>query len=218
MLNRLTPALLEIKRTSVSDTGLFTGYVTTWGGQPDSYGDVIKRGAFSDALSLHRKNDTMPAMLWSHDMSAPIGKWLDFSEDNHGLLGTGQLTLGTQRGSEAYALLKDDAIGLSVGFTLAKDGATTQGDVREITKVARLHEISLVSVPANSNARVTNVKRLENPRKFERVLRDVGFSAREAKRAIAGGLVGIARDERSNLDVVLCKIEDFKLTVTRKIK
>ena len=218
MTTRLTPALIEIKRASVTATGEFTGYASTWDGQPDSYGDVIRRGAFVPALTTHKANNTQPAMLWSHDTGEPVGRWHSFVEDGHGLLATGKLTLKTKRGSEAYALLQDDAIALSVGFILAKDGATQKGGYREITKVAKLLEVSLVGLPANSNARITQIKKPETAREFERLLRDTaGFSARESKRAVAGGWSAFARDERTNeLDLVLSKIEELHKLIEAK--
>ena len=61
-------------------------------------------------------------MLWGHDHKEPVGKWLTLKEDATGLQVTGRLTLGTRRGAEAYALLQDDALALSIGFAVAGGG------------------------------------------------------------------------------------------------
>ena len=214
MTHRLTPALLEIKRHTVTATGEFQGYASTWDGQPDSYGDVIRKGAFTQALDTHRTAGTTPAMLWSHDQSKPIGKWLDFTEDDHGLLATGRLTLATKQGAESLALLRDDAIALSVGFILAEGGANTKNSVRFITKVARLAEISLVAIPANTNARIIEVKRPGTVREFERVLRDVGFSSRDAKSITTYGFRDtLASGGRSPIDQLTEVVEKLQRTI-----
>ena len=112
-------------------------------------------------------------------------------------------------------MLRDGAISLSIGFSLAPFGARERGGIREITKVARLPEISLVAMPANTRARVTSVKsKPTNPREFEHFLRDAGgFSSREAKAVVSAGWRGIARDERNPLDLVLSKIEQLQRSI-----
>lgn len=215
---RLTPAILELKLLGADAKGVFQGYASTFGGPPDAYGDIIRKGAFQQALRTHEQGDTMPAMLWSHSQSEPIGKWLSFEEDHKGLLATGKLTLATQRGQEAYALMQDGAVALSIGFILGKDGAEMRGSVREIKNIARLVEVSLVAVPANTNARITASKaRPTTPRDFERLLRDAaGFSAREAKRLTAKGWAGLVRDgEDSQLDQVLAEIQQLRTMIER---
>ena len=214
MTNHTSPQLLEIKRATLTQTGEFTGYASTWDGEPDLQNDTVARGAFSPALTLHRKNNTMPAMLWNHDSSEPIGRWLSFEEDSTGLLATGKLTLDTKRGREAHALLKDNAISLSIGFSLARNGSRMKGDVREITNISRLHEISLVAVPANHNARIVEVK--ASPRAFEKALRErLGLSQREAKRVVSGGYSRLVRDERSDLEALCERVEELQLIVQR---
>ena len=205
--------LFQLKRAPTTE-GEFQGYASAFGPPADIVGDVIIKGAFAAAIQEHKSAGTRPAMLWSHNHSEPIGVWTELVEDARGLLVTGKLTLATARAREAYALLQDGAISLSIGFTLAPGGARERAGIREITKVARLPEISLVAMPANTRATVTQVKaRPANPREFERLLRDAGFSSREAKAATAAGWRGIARDERSPLDLVLDKIEQLQRSI-----
>ena len=212
-MTELSSPFLQIKRTPDAE-GTFQGYAATFGGPPDLVGDVIAKGAFADAIRAHTAAKTKPAMLWSHDHTAPIGVWTSLAEDSRGLLVAGKLSLGITRAREAYELLRDGAISLSIGFSLAPFGARERAGIREITKVGRLAEISLVSMPANSRAVVTQVKALPtNPREFERLLRDAGFSSRQAKSATAAGWRGIARDERNPLDLVLSKIEQLQRSI-----
>jgi Escherichia/Staphylococcus phage prohead protease len=214
MSKLFSPLLLEIKRSSVTDTGYFEAYASTCGPPADEVGDIIAKGAFDSALAIHKERGTLPAMLWNHDTSEPVGKWLDFQDDPHGLLGTGKLTLGTRRGQEALALLKDDAVAVSIGFAVAPGGAETKNGVRIIKNIAKLFEVSLVGVPANPRAQV---KKPTTVKEFERALREVGLSVRESKRVTAGGWYGFAREERSEIDRLTETVEKLQRTIESKI-
>ncbi|WP_096785878.1 phage major capsid protein [Rhodobacter sp. CZR27] len=147
---------LEIKFQS-TEAGLIAGYASPFGGEPDSAGDVVARGAYAASLKAHREAGTMPLLLWQHDPTQPVGRWLDMREDEKGLHVTGRLVLETMRGAEAYALLKAGALnGLSIGYR-TKRAERLPGGARLLTEID-LIEISLVSIPAASSARITSVK------------------------------------------------------------
>lgn len=201
--NKLSP-VFEFKLSGAEASGTFAGYASTFGGEPDSFGDIIAPGAFTDSLAAYQAKNAAPALLWAHDNTEPIGKWLTLKQDRYGLAVEGKLTLGTKRGTEAYALMKDDALGLSIGYRIPTGGAAYQGSNR-ILKSIELFEISAVSMPANPSARVTAVKsaafqRPGNIREFEATLRDAcGFTVREAKRiASAGWPALVRRDDDSD--------------------
>ncbi|NDW34604.1 HK97 family phage prohead protease [Salipiger sp. PrR007] len=124
-INKVANPILEIK--ALKETGEFEGYGSTFGGEPDSYGDVVAKGAFLENLADHRAKGTMPKMFWQHDASRPIGKWLEAEEDDHGLLMVGKLNMGVQQAKEAYALLKEgDIDGLSIGYRIRELLISTQ--------------------------------------------------------------------------------------------
>ena len=141
----------------------------------------------------------LPVFDGMDDLNALIGALVD----GHGLAVEGKLTIGTKRGAEAYALMNDGALGLSVGFRVQPDGARYQGSTR-ILKGVDLLEISTVAMPANSFARVTGVKsalsKPVNIREFEAALRDAcGLSVREAKRVASAGWPALQhRDDASD--------------------
>lgn len=147
---------LEVKFAS-DETGTFEGYASLFDGEPDSYGDVIAKGAFAKTLAEHRASNSKPSMFWMHNPAEPIGVWLALREDATGLAVTGRLILETSRGREAHALMKGGALnGLSIGYRVRvserrPNGGRTLQDVE-------LVEISLVSLPADTRARVTSVK------------------------------------------------------------
>jgi len=141
----------RLKKSQVHDDGTFEGYLSTFN-NIDSYGDVIRPGAFKKTIA---ENGTFPT-LWQHDTYEPIGRFAELREDDYGLWVKGELNMDTQRGREAYALLKQGALdGLSIGFSTLKD--SWDGDTRYIQEI-RLWEGSLVTFPANDLARVTSVR------------------------------------------------------------
>ena len=191
-----TAPILEIK--ALKEGGEFEGYGSTFGGEPDAYGDVIAAGAYSESLAVHKAKGTMPKLFWQHNADQPIGKWLDAKEDNHGLLLHGKLNMDVQRGREAYALLKaGDIDGLSIGYRIKEYSVDTESSVWTLEKL-ELIEVSIVSVGANENAVVQSVKAAKaahdlmeklkagdrlTEREFETWLKGLGFSNSQAERA-----------------------------------
>lgn len=149
-------ALLDIK--ALGEKGQFEGYASTFGGEPDSYGDIIAPGAYADTLADHAAKGTMPKMFWQHDAREPIGKWLSAAEDEKGLFVTGQLNMGVQRAREAYELLKaGDIDGLSIGYRIRGYEVDEVAGTWTLTKLD-LREVSIVSIGANDNATIGAVK------------------------------------------------------------
>jgi HK97 family phage prohead protease len=176
--------------------GVFRGLASTFGGPPDHHGHIVDAGAFSKSLAVHAARGTRPALLWSHDQDQPIGTWLDLQETDEGLEAVGKLNLEVAKAREVYALMKDGALALSIGFLIHPGGSKHAADGRHLTEL-ELIEISPVALPANTNARVTQVKgEFHTPNQLERAVRDaLGLSARQAKRLIAGGWPAMVRDE-----------------------
>lgn len=173
---------VSFKLKAASDEGLVEGYGSVFGVR-DSYDDVIAKGAFAESLARHRAEGTMPAMLWQHNASEPIGVWSEMTEDDTGLRIVGRLALETARGREALALLKLDALnGLSIGFMAKQWAYDRETEIRTLTEID-LWEVSLVTFPANGRARVTGVKAdlaFETIKDAERSLREAGFSKSDA--------------------------------------
>lgn len=207
-----TPATqpVEIKRAAVTcafkaldetPVGRFTGYASVFN-EIDSYGDRVMPGAFALTIAEAKAAKRMPAMLWQHNTSQPIGVWKTLEEDERGLMVSGELA-DTQLGREAYSLLKMGALsGLSIGYSVVSERVNRDDNVRELL-VVNLWEISPVTFPANNEARVDSVK-FTGPamtvREFERFLRDAGhFSATQAKSIAARGFKSL-RDEATEND------------------
>lgn len=173
---------LEVK--AVSEDGTFSGYASVFD-VVDSQRDIMKRGAFAASIARYISKGRMPSLLWQHNIDEPCGIITTLREDERGLYFEGKLALDIQRGREAYALLKMGALdGISVGYSAVNYEYDTKEGVRELIEV-ELWEVSLVTFPANTAARVTQVKTLkgvtvetiaERKRDVEAALRDAGAS------------------------------------------
>ena len=200
---------LQIK--AAGDDGTVEGYGSVFGVR-DNYDDVIAKGAFIQSLKDHKAAGTMPAMLWQHDSSEPIGIWIDMVEDDKGLRIKGQLAMETVKGKEAHALLKMGALnGLSVGFMSKEWAYDRDTEVRTLTAID-LWEVSLVTFPANEKARVTNVKsadEMATPKDAEKALRDAGFSKSDATAFVSRVMrMGEVRSDSANSTAVAMKAAD----------
>ena len=183
----------------LSEDGTFEGLGSVFG-VADDYADIVAPGAFKRSLRDHKKRGSMPKMLWQHNAATPIGVYSAMREDEVGLQVTGKLALKTQAGAEAYELLKLGAVdGLSIGYVTVKSEIDDKNHVRTLTEVD-LWEVSLVTFPANAQARVNAVKSIKDIETInslsdaERVLRDAGYSRAEAV-ALVSRVKAIAQSE-----------------------
>jgi HK97 family phage prohead protease len=203
---------LQVK--AVGEEGTFEGYAATFGGAPDPYGDIITAGAFGPSLVRHRREGTMPLMLFGHDAGdLPIGSWTEMSEDGKGLLVNGTIALDDPVGVRVHAALKGKRVrGLSIGGrTKASRPDEKRPGVRFLDEF-ELFEVSVVNFPANRAARVHAVKsepwfRLEELarrfrdaetiqiKEFEEVLRDAGFPKSAAVQIASAGWPKAIRSE-----------------------
>lgn len=145
-------AYLELKQWD--EAGTFAGYASIFG-VVDNQNDVLEKGAFAHSL---QDTQNRVRLLWQHRFEEPIGLFTRMKEDERGLYVEGKLLLEVQRAREAHALLKEGAIGgLSIGYLPVKHRYDAARGVRVLEEVA-LYEISLVTFPANEQAKIHAVK------------------------------------------------------------
>ena len=145
------------KMDDLDEEGYFTGYASTY--DMDSMGDTILPGAFKRTLnSWKMKNRPIP-VLWQHKADEPIGATIEAFEDERGLRVRGRLLLGMQKAREAFEAAKAGVLGgLSIGFSIPRDGAVRMEDGTREIKELKLYEYSFVTFPANESAVLTGVK------------------------------------------------------------
>lgn len=205
----------EIKFMGDGAQGMFEGYASVFS-NTDADGDIILPGAFKSVLA----GQSRPvAMFFNHrTREIPVGKWESLQEDSKGLLVRGQLTPGHSVASDLKAAMQHGTVeGMSVGFSAMKDDFDVlPGGGRVFKSVARLHEISVCTFPANELAAVSSIKSadgIETIRDVENWLRDsVGFSKSEAVGFIARLKSAVrSESEGSEIDAIVNRIKSFSL-------
>jgi HK97 family phage prohead protease len=175
----------------------FSGYASVFNGT-DSYGDRILPGAYQSVLrEIQTKATRMPKMFINHKAwDLPIGKWVDIYEDDTGLKADGELTVGNPTSDAVAASLQHGTLdGLSIGFRLDDgDTETVQESgqpIRLIKNISELVEISVVTFPADEEARVdlvsvkTALEAVHSIRDFENFLRESGGFSKSLAMATA---------------------------------
>ena len=150
----------EVNVKSVDlEEGVISGYASVFG-NVDSYGDIVVKGAFSRFLAEARVKGKVIPVFYGHNMEDPranIGRVIELHEDEHGLWFKAQLDLsGETYGRLVYEQLKDGRLdSLSFGFSVVDSKNTNAGyELRDL----ELYEISVVPIPANKEATITEVK------------------------------------------------------------
>ena len=131
--------------------GIIKGYGSYFGNK-DSDNDVIMKGAYKKTIA---ENGERVKYLYQHDMNQPIGKMTELYEDEKGLVFVAEIAK-TQLGKDVVELMKSGVITEnSVGIMPMQKN--NKGDYREITEV-KLYEISAVTLAANDQAKILDVK------------------------------------------------------------
>lgn len=131
--------------------GIIKGYGSYFGNK-DSDNDVIMKGAYKKTIE---ENGARVKYLYQHDMNQPIGKMTELYEDEKGLIFVAEIAK-TQLGNDVVELMKsgvitENSVGIMPLQKNNKDG------YREITEV-KLYEISAVTLAANDQAKILDVK------------------------------------------------------------
>ena len=182
----------DLKAVDGGQPGEIAGYASTFG-NVDQGGDVVVRGAFAEALAEAKKEDRLIPMLWQHRQDEPIGIWDEIVEDRKGLRVKGRLHIDFDpMAQRAYGHVKAGSIGgMSIGYQVPPGGMAEDPKRRGVYQLTKLNlrEVSLVTMPMNIAARVTDVKALiesgllPTEREFEQFLREAGgFSKKAAAR------------------------------------
>ena len=142
--------------------GIIEGYASTWIRKADSWGDVVAKGAFTRTLKERWNGGKGIPFLWSHkmdDLKAFIGT-ATAEEDEKGLHFIAELD-STEEAQKVRQLYKDGRLRkFSFAYDVIKSGQVTLDDGAKANELQELdlYEISAVTVPANDDAGVIDVK------------------------------------------------------------
>lgn len=213
---------LDVK--AVSESGVFTGYGSVFG-VVDSYNEVVAPGAFKASLEELAASGRAIPILWQHRTGEPIGAWTSLKEDARGLLGDGDLWLDEAPYARlAYKGMQTKTItGLSIGYYVRRSSYDEKTGIRTLLEL-ELVEISIVTTPANDDARVETIKSriargdLPDVSDFEEFLVGAGFSKSQSAVIANRGLKHLHRsdagaDEKSDIAALVQQANKFSLPI-----
>lgn len=143
-------------------SGIVEGYASTWTTTPDSYGDIVIKGAFKETLEKRAKTGHPFPLCFNHDLDQIIGAVKSIEEDDFGLKITASF-LNSPLAQEKRELVKEGIVWqFSFAYNIIESERPTEeekkaGIMQKLTKLD-LFEVSLVPIPANQTAIVTEIK------------------------------------------------------------
>lgn len=161
-----------------NENGTLEGYASTWIREPDAYGDIVRKGAFSKCLArLKAEGKTIP-LIWSHQLDSLksyIGQVEEIEEDDKGLHFVASFN-DSEDAQKVRKMYKDGVLSkFSFAYDIIDEGTVTLEDGRKANELRELDifEVSCVLIPANSDASVVDVKTgKRNSKKDEQRIKD----------------------------------------------
>jgi len=142
LTSSFTKSTLPTKDMTI-DSIMIEGYASTQ--DVDRQGDIVPPQVWKQGLNNYLKN---PVILAYHDHSEPIGRMVDHRVDSKGLWIKARISAAA---AEVFNLIKDGVLSaFSIGFRIV-DAEYNAAQELFVVKDLELHEISVVSVPANQN-------------------------------------------------------------------
>lgn len=144
------------------DNGKISGYFSTYDEEPDSYGDIVAPGAFTETIKAREATGHPFPLCFNHNMDAVIGTVDSIKDTEKGPLITASF-FNTEKAQEVREMVKSGAVyQFSFAYDVkGREEPTEEQKAKGITNVLTkvdLYEVSVVVVPANQNAVVTDIK------------------------------------------------------------
>lgn len=147
---------------SADDAGTISGYFSTYDRIPDSYGDVIAKGAFTETIEKRKESGHPFPLCWNHDLDQIIGSVNpdDIQDTDKGPLMTASF-FNSPLAQEKREIVKSGVVyQFSFAYDILEAGPVEleNGIKANELKKLDLFEVSIVPIPANQNAVMTEVK------------------------------------------------------------
>ena len=147
---------------SDEDAGKISGYFSTYDRIPDSYGDVIAKGAFTETIAKRKESGHPFPMCWNHDLNQIIGYVDpdDIEDTDKGPLMTASF-FNTPLAQEKREIVKSGVVyQFSFAYDVREAEQVTLEDGTKANELQKLDlfEVSIAPVPANPRAEVTDIK------------------------------------------------------------
>jgi HK97 family phage prohead protease/HK97 family phage major capsid protein len=141
------------------DSVTIEGYAST--NDVDRHGDIVPASVWEAGIKNYLKN---PVILAYHDHSEPVGRMTDHRVDEKGLFVTARISAAAE---DVFNLVKDGVLtAFSIGFRIV-DAEYNSALELFVVKELELHEISVVSVPANQNTLFSLSKAFDTAEEFK---------------------------------------------------
>lgn len=157
-----------------NENGMIAGYFSTYDIEPDSYGDIVEKGAFTKTIAKRAESGHPFPLCFNHDFSAVIGSVKTIEDTEKGPYIEAEF-LDTQLAQDVRKMLQSGAIyQFSFAYDVLNSRKPTEDEsAKGITNVLTeldVFEISVVTVPANQNAVATEVKAGRRNRKADELI------------------------------------------------
>ena len=142
------------------DAGTISGYFSTYDRIPDSYGDIVAPGAFTDTIKAREESGHKFPLCWNHDLNQIIGQVDSIEDTEKGPLMTASF-FNTPLAQEKREIVKSGVVyQFSFAYDVKKAGMVELEDGTKANELQKLDlfEVSIVPIPANPRAEVTDVK------------------------------------------------------------
>lgn len=151
-------------KESGEETPRITAYASTFDREPDSYGDVVAKGAFADSLKKWDESGMRIPLLYGHRTDDPmmnLGGVVEAKEDEIGLLITAEFDMDNPNAVKARRdVIAKTLCKMSFAYDVLDEvPVELEGGIKanELRKL-EIYEVSLVPIPANQHAVVVDVK------------------------------------------------------------
>ena len=184
-------------------SGKIEAMLTTWGAREGADGRRFNYQAApfqAWAKEFAATGRPLPMYFQHNDQSMPVGQWDEFEFTDEGMIGRGMIYTNTTTGRDLYTIMKESPMmvgGVSVGayadeycMVDAEGNQVDSMDEEGYFSISKggLAEVSIVMQPNNPMANISKLEFFRDDgsadlKVFEKVLREVGFSKKDATKA-----------------------------------